>query len=499
VNNSAPLLEVRDVAKRFGSVIALRSATLTINAGEVHALMGANGAGKSTLVKILTGVFMPDRGSIAIKGLVQSFRSPAEARRAGVVSVYQDPALVPDLTVTDNMRLADVALSSVRRWLEELGVEGLPFDSFVRDLPYPILRLIDLARALASDPAILLLDEITAALPIDLSERVFHVIRLWRERGHSVIFISHRMAEVAALCDRTTVLRDGVVVGVTDSARGSEDRIVSLMLGEDRAKPAAQANVRSQAPSFSTQIPALEVRNLRLGLVLNGISFRLQAGEVLGVAALEGQGQQELFDCIAGVRTPDEGEILADGRVLRLRHPADAISSGVVMVPANRLQALLQQRSIRENIALPSFRNLSKWGPIPMREERDRVAAAVRRLQIDTRAESEVSRLSGGNQQKVVIARWVAHGFKTLLCFDATRGIDIGTKHQIYGLVRELAAAGSAVLVFTSELPEISLVCDRVIVLFGGRIVDEMPADAADEETLLRAAHGLATSEAHGA
>jgi ribose transport system ATP-binding protein len=499
VNNSAPLLEVRDVAKRFGSVIALRSATLTINAGEVHALMGANGAGKSTLVKILTGVFMPDRGSIAIKGLVQSFRSPAEARRAGVVSVYQDPALVPDLTVTDNMRLADVALSSVRRWLEELGVEGLPFDSFVRDLPYPTLRLIDLARALASDPAILLLDEITAALPIDLSERVFHVIRLWRERGHSVIFISHRMAEVAALCDRTTVLRDGVVVGVTDSARGSEDRIVSLMLGEDRAKPAAQANVRSQAPSFSTQIPALEVRNLRLGLVLNGISFRLQAGEVLGVAALEGQGQQELFDCIAGVRTPDEGEILADGSVLRLRHPADAISSGVVMVPANRLQALLQQRSIRENIALPSFRNLSKWGPIPMREERDRVAAAVRRLQIDTRAESEVSRLSGGNQQKVVIARWVAHGFKTLLCFDATRGIDIGTKHQIYGLVRELAAAGSAVLVFTSELPEISLVCDRVIVLFGGRIVDEMPADAADEETLLRAAHGLATSEAHGA
>jgi ribose transport system ATP-binding protein len=499
VNNSAPLLEVRDVAKRFGSVIALRSATLTINAGEVHALMGANGAGKSTLVKILTGVFMPDRGSIAIKGLVQSFRSPAEARRAGVVSVYQDPALVPDLTVTDNMRLADVALSSVRRWLEELGVEGLPFDSFVRDLPYPTLRLIDLARALASDPAILLLDEITAALPIDLSERVFHVIRLWRERGHSVIFISHRMAEVAALCDRTTVLRDGVVVGVTDSARGSEDRIVSLMLGEDRAKPAAQANVRSQAPSFSTQIPALEVRNLRLGLVLNGISFRLQAGEVLGVAALEGQGQQELFDCIAGVRTPDEGEILADGSVLRLRHPADAISSGVVMVPANRLQALLQQRSIRENIALPSFRNLSKWGPIPMREERDRVAAAVRRLQIDTRAESEVSRLSGGNQQKVVIARWVAHGFKTLLCFDATRGIDIGTKHQIYGLVRELAAAGSAVLVFTSELPEISLVCDRVIVLFGGRIVDEMPADAADEETLLRAAHGLATSEAHDA
>ena len=243
MNSAANLLEARDIAKRFGSVVALRSASLSVRPGEVHALMGANGAGKSTLVKILTGVFPADRGTIAISDAARSFRSPAEARAAGIVSVYQDPALVPDLTVTDNMRLADVVPSAVRRWLQALGVENLRFDAFVRDLPYPILRLIDLARALASDPLILLLDEITAALPADLSERVFQVVRHWRQRGHSVIFISHRMAEVAALCDRATVLRDGVVVGLTDIALGSEERIVSLMLGQSTTNAGASRNM----------------------------------------------------------------------------------------------------------------------------------------------------------------------------------------------------------------------------------------------------------------
>jgi ribose transport system ATP-binding protein len=489
---SENLLDVRNVSKRFGSVVALRSATMSVRAGEVHALMGANGAGKSTLVKILTGVFAPDGGTIAVRGAERAFRSPKEARAAGIVSVYQDPALVPDLTILDNMRLAGVAIPDVRGWIEELGLGALAFSSFVRDLPYPVLRLIDLARALASEPTILMLDEITAALPTDLSESVYKVMRRWRERGRAVIFISHRMAEVAAHCDRATVLRDGVVVGVTETASGSGDEIVSLMLGRtvERARPAlpAGATLPGATPGAA---PALEVRDLRCGHRLDGVTFRLRAGEILGVAALEGQGQQELFDCIAGARRFDSGAITVNGRTLRLRHPADAVSAGVVMVPANRLQALLQQRSIRENVALPSYRRMAQWGLIAMRGERSRVESAVHRLQIDTRAESAVRQLSGGNQQKVVVARWVASGFKVLLCFDATRGIDIGTKHQIYRLVREFAAAGSAVLLFSSELPEIQLACDRAVVLFGGRIVDEMPASAADEATLLRAAHGL--------
>jgi ribose transport system ATP-binding protein len=456
--------------------------------------MGSNGAGKSTLVKIITGVFRADGGQIFVKGSARSFRSPAEARSAGIVSVYQDPALVPDLTVAQNMRLAGASIEAVRKWLAELGVGRLDFSLLVRDLPYPTLRLIDLARALASEPSVLLLDEITASLPADLSERIYTMVRRWRERGNAVIFISHRMAEVADLCDRATVLRDGVTVGVTERAHGSEERIVALMLGADTAGAAGSA---SASPLTSRRAPrdtqaALEVRGLRRIPLLSDVSFKLYPGEVLGVAALEGQGQEELFDCIAGSRRYDQGAIFAHGKELKLRHPADAIRAGLVLIPANRLLALLQQRSIRENLALPAFGGIRSWGPIAMRAERTRVQTAIARLQIDTRAGSELRRLSGGNQQKVVIARWLASGFNTLLCFDPTRGIDIGTKRQIYLLVRELAAAGSAVLLFTSELSEIALACDRAIVLFGGRVVAEMPASEADEATLLRSAHGLA-------
>jgi ribose transport system ATP-binding protein len=490
MNEAEILLGVNGIAKRFGSVVALKAASLEVRAGEVHALMGANGAGKSTLVKILTGVFTADGGEMAIRGAARRFRSPAEARQAGIVSVYQDPALVPDLTVAQNMRLARVGLGPVREWLVALGVGALDVGAFARDLPYPALRLIDLARALASDPSILVIDEITASLPADLSERIFAIVRRWRERGRSVIFISHRMAEVAALCDRATVLRDGVTVGVTDTARGSEERIVELMLGYDVARAAAGAAPLSR-PARSDAVPALEVRNLRCGRLLDNVSFALHAGEVLGIAALEGQGQEELFDCIAGVRDRDGGEILVHGRPQRFHHVADAIRAGLVLVPANRVQAMLPQRSIRENVALPTYRRVRHWGPIDLRGERSRIEGAIRRLQIDTRAESELRRLSGGNQQKVMIARWLAGEFNILLCFDPTRGIDIGTKRQIYALVREVAAAGAAVLLFTSELPEIRLACDRAIVLFGGRVVQEMSAAAADDAVLLRAAHGL--------
>ncbi|MBV9873757.1 MAG: sugar ABC transporter ATP-binding protein [Verrucomicrobia bacterium] len=494
--SGAPLLlEARDVAKKFDSVVALKAASLQVRPGEVHGLMGANGAGKSTLVKIITGVFPADGGQILVKGAARSFRSPAEARRTGIVSVYQDPALVSDLTVTQNMGLAGVPVDAVRKWLAELGVSKLDFSLLVRDLPDPTLRLIDLARALAWEPAVLLLDEITASLPADLSEQIYAMVKRWRERGNAVIFISHRMAEVSALCDRATVLRDGVTAGVTERAHGSEERIVALMLGAETARAVASApSTRIPRLRADDVQPALEVRGLRRAPQVNDVSFKLYPGEVLGIAALEGQGQEELFDCIAGSHRYDEGAILAHGKELRLRHPADAIAAGVVLIPANRLLALLQQRPIPENIALPVFGRIRNWGPIRISEERKRVASAIKRLQIDTRAGSELRRLSGGNQQKVVIARWLASGFDILLCFDPTRGIDIGTKRQIYALVREIAAAGSAVLLFTSELPEIPLACDRTIVLFGGRVVAEMPVSEADEATLLRSAHGLAPS-----
>ena len=493
----SPLLEVSSLSKHFGAVVALRAADLSIRPGEVHALMGANGAGKSTLVKVLTGVLRPDGGTMALRGKIRVIGSPAEARRAGLMPVYQDPALIPDLTVLQNLRVTGTRVEDVRHWLSELGMSGIDFGALARDLPAPSLRLLDLARALAAEPDVLLLDEITAALPADLTTRVFEVVGRRRQEGRSVIFISHRLAEVSVFCDRATVLRDGVTVGVVEPARGAEAEIVDLMLGPVAAD-VARAEAR-RSPMSSSGAPGaarLEVRSLRAGSMLQDVSFTVHPGEVVGVAALEDQGQRELFDCLAGVRRPDRGQMLVEDRVAAFRHPADAIRAGLVLVPADRMQALLRQRSVRENIALPLVSRIARWGPINVRAERRRVNQAIERLRIDTRAQSQVRRLSGGNQQKVSIARWLAAGFQTLLCFDPTRGIDIGTKRQIYVLLRELASAGSSVLLFTSELAEIPLACDRVIVLFGGRVVQELPANVADESTLLRAAHGLAAEGA---
>ena len=487
VADSAALLEASGLAKHFGPVVALRSADLSVRGGEIHALMGANGAGKSTLVKILTGALIADGGTIKLGGRPRSFRSTSEARKAGLICVYQDPSLLPDLTVMQNLTLTATPVTGFRRYLGELGLAGFDLQSMPRELARPTLSLLDLARALAIQPQLLLLDEITASLPADLTVRVFNVARQLRAEGRSVIFISHRLAEVSALCDRATVLRDGRTVGVVEPAQGGEELIVKLMLGPVAEEVAAEA-ASPAAPAIGAV--AVEVRDLKAS-ILNGVSFTLNFGEVLGVAALEGQGQQELFDCLAGVRRPESGQILVGGKARIFRHPADAIGAGLVLIPADRLQALLRQRSVRENIALPLVNRFLRWGPINMRREKRSVETAAKRLQIDTRVQSEVRRLSGGNQQKVGIARWLVGGFKTLLCFDPTRGIDIGTKRQIYGLVKELAANGSAVLLFTSELPEIQLACNRVIVLFGGKLVDEMPAAEADEKALLRAAHGL--------
>jgi ribose transport system ATP-binding protein len=487
------LLQATGVAKRYGAVAALRNASLGVRPGEVHALMGANGAGKSTFVKILTGAVRPDSGTITLRGRERGATSPDQARQSGLIPVYQEPSLVPDLDVLSNLRLTRTPVEAFRAWVDDLGVPGLDLRTPARELPLAVLRVLDLARALAVEPHVLLLDEMTAALPADLTEHVMTAIRRQREAGRSVIFISHRMIEIAAICDRATVLRDGETVGVVEVAKGTEEEIVSLMLGPVARHPAATRTDGAAADEArASDTPArLSVRGLRAGTKLEDVSFELYAGEVLGIVALEGQGQDELFDVLSGSARPAAGELQVDGRTVRFGHPADAIRAGLVYVPANRAEALLMQRSVRENIALPFSAPLPRWGPIDTSSERRRVNAAVKRLQIDTRAQSEVRRLSGGNQQKVTIARWVAGGVKTLLCFDPTRGIDIRTKREIYDLLRELAGAGAAVLLYTSELEEIPLACDRVVVIFGGRVVDEMPAFGADEPTLLRAAYGL--------
>jgi ribose transport system ATP-binding protein len=487
------LLDARDISKRYGAVVALRSASLAVRSGEVHALMGANGAGKSTLVKILTGTVHPDGGTIEIGGRERAFRSPAEARRGGLVSVYQEPALIPDLDIESNLRLTETPLRPFRDWVRELGIERLDLSRVARRLPLATLRIIDLARALAVEPDVLMLDEMTAALPANLTERVLEVIGRQRGGERCVVFISHRMSEISAVCDRATVLREGRTVGVVDvSARGAAERIVELMLGEILEDIAAQPGAASGVTAARGQeTPRISARALASGTKLHDVSFDVYPGEVLGVVALEGQGQDELFDILSGSERPRGGELLANGRPASFGHPADAIRLGIVYVAADRAEALLMQRSVRENIALPFATRLPNWGVINVRDERRKVDGAITRLQIDTRAQREVRRLSGGNQQKVTIARWVAGGLRTMLCFDPTRGIDIRTKHQIYILLRDLAAAGAAILLYTSELNEIQIACDRAIVIFGGRVVAELSAAEADEEALLRAAHNL--------
>ncbi len=486
------LLDATGVAKSFGAVRALTDARLHVSSGEVVALMGANGAGKSTFVKIITGALKPDSGQVLIRGKPARVGSPAEARRSGLVPVYQEPSLIPDLDVADNLRLGNTPVEPFRHWVEALGIDGLRLDDMIAHLPLATLRILDLARAIAAEPDVLMLDEMTAALPTDLVERVLTVVRGQADEGRGVIYISHRFTEIQELCDTATVLRDGRTVGDLEISPGVEERVVELMLGQKI--DLGHANMQTRKAPVGA--PRLGLRNVAVMPKVTDVSFDLHAGEVLGVVALEGQGQDEVFEVLAGFRKPTAGEVLVEGKSLSFSHPSQAIAHGLTFVPGDRAEALMRERSVRENIALPFSARFRDWGPLRSAKESARVGYAIEKLQIDTRAQGEVQRLSGGNQQKVTIGRWLAHGVETLLLFDPTRGIDVRTKRQIYPLVRELADQGAAVLFYTSELEEIPLACDRAVVIFNGRVVEVVDAARATEDVLMRAAYGLSEAKA---
>lgn len=478
------LLEIRELAKSYGPVVALRNANFTVAPGEIHALMGANGAGKSTLVKILTGVISGDTGTIKVNGEQVKFSSPDNARKNGVAPVFQDPALIPDLSLRRNLKLTNTDIAKFEEKIAHLGLK-VNLDEQVSRIELPILRMIDLARALAHDPKLLILDEITAALPANLAEIVIRVMNEEKSRGNSVVFISHRLSEISEICDQVTVLRDGINVDTFATKDGDEDRIVSAMLGSKISSLGAGSRNKK-----STSKPILSVKSIKDGRKLVDVNFEIYPGEVLGVVALEGQGQDALFDILAGEITPESGEIYYEDTKVDFSHPNDAIRLGISYVPGDRKTALLPQRSIRENLALTKFRKVRSWNWINQRTEDSMVDKAVGNLEIDTRASSQVKRLSGGNQQKVTIGRWITTGFNLLLCFDPTRGIDVGTKNQIYKLLSGLSAEGKSVLLFTSELREVQLVCDRAIVLYNGKIQGVFDAASSDEEVLLNAAYG---------
>ncbi len=510
MSKSQPLLATDKVAKSYGPVVALREVEFAVRRGEVHALLGANGAGKSTLVKILAGVHPADAGVVQVEGQAMQFHDPVDAMAVGIGTVFQDPALIPDLTVGQNLQLSEIEESDFTSWLEWFDLQDLDLDALVRELPLETLRVVDLARALARDPQVLLLDEITAALTADQAERVFALLNEWRKQDRAAVLITHRLAEVRRICDRATILRDGRNVALFEpnsaasAASGAstgtmqdidEHELVEAMLGadvselEESDEPQPTSQPQSD-PSTSSQEVAFAVQGLNSGGLVRDISFDLRRGEILGLVALEGQGQERLFSLLSGDRQPSEGNILVAGSQRRWRAPSDAVADGVVLIPGDRLLTLLPNLSVRQNLVVPLFSRIRQWLRIPA-DERQRVMNAIDRLSIDTRAASQVRRLSGGNQQKVAIGRWLVAGFRTLLCFDPTRGIDVQTKLEIYTLLRELAAGGAAILLYTSELAEIQLVCDRVLIMHDGRIVDEQNAAHATEASLLTAAHGL--------
>ena len=487
MNDSQSLLSTTQIAKSYGPVVALKSVDFSVRPGEIHALLGANGAGKSTLVKILAGVQSADAGTVQVNGQSMRFRNPAASMAAGIATVFQDPALIPDLNVEQNLRLSNIDPARFQHWLNFFDLGNLNLSALIRELPLETLRMVDLARAVAREPHVLLLDEITAALTADQADRVFALLRDWKAQGRSAVLITHRLAEVMRVCDRATILRDGRNVTVLEMAEADEHRLVEAMLG-GRAERVA-AKVANSTHSQQGEV-AFETRALSSREVVRDISFSVRRGEILGMVALEGQGQDRLFELLSGDRQPTAGEILVGGKSQRFSSPYDAVQEGVVLVPGDRLLALLPNLPVRQNLAVPLFNRISRWLSIPG-DEPTRVDEAIARLSIDTRAAAQVRRLSGGNQQKVVIGRWLVAGFRTLLCFDPTRGIDIQTKREIYALLRELAANGAAILLYTSELAEIPLVCDRVLILHGGRIVDEQDAAHASESSMLTAAHGL--------
>jgi ribose transport system ATP-binding protein len=490
-------IEASGVSKHFGGVQALRSASFSADFGEVHALVGENGAGKSTMIKILSAVLAPDEGALRIKGVEASLASPLEARRLGVGTVFQELTLLPWMTVAENLLLGNEPTGSIRlirrrqlparanEILASYGVEGIDPLELVTSLPLAQRQTIEIVRALLRDPEILFLDEPTSALGEREVEWLFGLVRGLRERGRCIIFTSHRWGEVVNIADRITVFRNGEFV--TTREHIDEAEAVTLMTGRtiERMYP------HLPPPAEDADV-ALEIRDLR-GTRVDGVSFQLRRGEILGVGGLAGQGQRDLFMTLFAARRPTGGEILIGGKRVRLRNPHDAIDArlGIALVPEDRKsEGLMLPLSVRDNLSLVVLSRVSFGGIVRRLRENRMVLRMVERLQIRTRriAVQEVGTLSGGNQQKVLIGRWLLAEPDIMLLYDITRGVDVGTKHDIYQLMVELIGEGKALLFYSSDTEEMAHVCHRVLIMREGRIAGELAGDEIDAERLVAAA-----------
>jgi rhamnose transport system ATP-binding protein len=490
-----PILSLERASKAFGAIRALENVSIDLHAGEVHALVGENGAGKSTLVKILGGVHLPDTGRLRIDGREVVLRGPAAARDAGVAIIYQEPIMFPDLTVAENIFIGRQPLRMARRIdVDAMNLQaakiferlGVPLDPgrIARGLSIAEQQIVEIAKALSLDARVIVMDEPTAALSAAEVERLFRVVETLRAAGAPVLFISHRLEEVFTLCQRVTVFRDGRLVLSRELSGLTADDLVRAMVGRELPERVTQEQNIGDA--------VLRVDRLTREGVFVDVSLEVRAGEIVALAGLVGAGRSEVACAIFGIDRYDGGRVTVHDKPLRRGSPTTAMAAGIGLVPEDRRQqGLVMEMSIARNITLASLTRLQRVGFIRSVAERRFARDWAARLQVKYgRLSNPMTSLSGGNQQKVVLAKWLGRRPSLLIVDEPTRGIDIGTKAEVHRLLEELAAEGVAILVISSELPEVLRLADRILVMREGRLVAEFAHADASEEKIVAAATG---------
>ena len=490
-----PAVQLEGITKTFPGVNALSDVSFDVLPGEVHALMGENGAGKSTLMKVLSGVYLPDGGAIRLSGVEQRFRSPRDAQDAGIRMIYQELTVLPNLDIGRNILLGrepqragvidrKALYAQAREILQSLNLQLDPRTPLER-LSIGQRQMVEIARAVAAKPSVIVMDEPTSSLGRSEDEALFALIATLKARGVAIVYISHRMEEVFALADRITVLKDGQFVGTRMVSDVNEAVLIEMMIGRKLEKP-----VRHSVKRSANRV--LEVRRLSGGPRVKDVSFVLHRGEVLGLAGLVGAGRTETARMIFGADRRSRGEILLEGKRVSFSTPGEAIQHGVMYVPEDRKTlGLIVMHSVRQNMALPSLPRLSKLGIIDERAVSVLTDEYIARLNVRTPSSRQITELlSGGNQQKVVLAKWLAMRPRVLILDEPTRGIDVNAKAEVFALVREVAALGVSVLLISSETPEVLRESDRIVVFHEGRVAGELEAASATEAAVVSLAFG---------
>lgn len=501
MNTADNVVEMRSISKGFNGVSVLKDVSFDVRQGEVHALAGGNGAGKSTLMKILQGVYQADAGEILIGGKPAAIKSIQDAKAAGIGMVFQEFSLVPSLTVAQNIFLGAEPLgqggliddrAAVRRAKEVFGEMEVDVDprAEVARLGTAYWQLTEIAKALAQNATVLIMDEPTASLARHESEALFELIDRLKQRGISIIYISHRMDEVYRLADRITILRDGRHLLTEPLTAVTPEQIVEGIVGK---KIEGQLSYRTRQVAQDVE-PLLEVRGLNAGLRVRDVSFTLRPGEIIGLAGLMGSGRTELARALFGIDKVDSGEVLLHGKKVSLASPQQAINAGVALIPEDRrAQGLVLEHSVQDNLLLPLLGQIQRGPLLDGARGKELSSSLIKRFAVKVaHPHRPVRLLSGGNQQKVVIAKWLGTDPDILILDEPTAGVDIGTKSEILDMIRELASAGKAVIVISSEYPELLAVSDRVLVLKDGSIIRDIPrSEIADEEYLQLAVQGV--------